>query len=75
MTLTQILTLIALGAGLLTSGAVLDLLYKAMYTGNRNGITCIDCNSVGEGNLEIMLLCFVVVITLYVFIVSLNRMV
>ena len=75
MRTNNLLTSIALGAGLLSSGAVLDLLYKAMYTGNRNGITCMDCNSVGEGTLEVIILCVFTLIIFYTFIISLNKLV
>lgn len=75
MNTDNILTAIALGFGLLSGSLILDLLYKAMYTGNKNGISCIDCNSYGEGVFEVVLVAVMVIITLYAFIISLNRMV
>lgn len=71
----NLLTSIALGYGLINGSAILDLLYKAMYTGNRDGIACIDCNSKGEGNIELIIGVVVFLITLYMFFVSLNKLV
>ena len=75
MSVNNTLTAIALGFGVLSTGSILSLLYKAMYTGNQNGITCIDCNSYGEGNFEIVMFIIGFIIILYMFMLSLERMV
>lgn len=75
MSLTPILTSFALGYGIIHVCAVTELLYKAMYTGNRDGIACMDCNSIGEGNLEIIIGIVVFLITLYCFFNSLNKLI
>ena len=75
MDLTPILTSIALGYGIINGSAVLDLLYKAMYTGNRDGVACMDCNKYGEGNLEVIIGIIVLLISIYAFFNSLNKLV
>ena len=75
MSLNNILTSIALGFGIVGNYLTLDLMYTAMYRDNKDGIACIDCNSYGEGNLEVVLLCIVVLISLYTFFISLSKLV
>lgn len=75
MSLTPILTSIALGFGVVTGYLTTELMYKAMYKGNRDGIACMDCNSYGEGNIEIIIGVIVLLISIYAFFNSLNKLV
>lgn len=71
----NILTVIALGAGLNNAWHVFWLLYNAMYSGNKDGVWSINCNKYGEGNLEVGIALAVFFITLYIFIIQLNKLV
>lgn len=75
MNLTPILTSVALGYGVVSGFLTTHLMYIAMYTGNRNGIACIDCNSKGEGDLEVIIGVIVLLISIYAFFNSLNKLV
>lgn len=70
----NLLTSIALGYGVVTGYLTTELIYMGMYKGNRDGIACMDCNSKGEGNLEIILGVIVFFISLYCFFNSLNKL-
>ena len=71
----NLLITIALGAGLNNAWHVFWLLYNAMFSGNKDGVWSINCNEYGEGNLEVGIALAILIITLYIFIVSLNKLV
>lgn len=75
MKINNLLTSIALGFGAVTGYLTTSLMYTAMYKDNKDGIACIDCNSYGEGNIEIIIGIAVLLITLYMFFNSLGRLI
>ena len=75
MSLDSILTSVALGFGVVTGYLTTSLMYTAMYKDNKDGIACIDCNSYGEGNIEIVIGVIVFLISIYAFLNSLNKLI